>query len=153
MKSLFMLNFYVNYQISSFPLRSRALKYIYPHACSGNQVNYEILNIKKHNITLNKCEIADIGVLKGVQIALCCMECVNLKTNTFKILGIYFSYNGNLKNDDSIRKYIIKIERFFKFWRMRQLTIEGKIVIFKTLAKSKVVHIALVKNGPSSAIA
>ena len=26
-----------------------------------------------------KCEIAGIGVLKGVQIALCGMECVNLK--------------------------------------------------------------------------
>ena len=27
----------------------------------------------------SKCEIASIGVLKGVQIALCGMECVNLK--------------------------------------------------------------------------
>ena len=36
---------------------------------------------------------------------------------------------------------------------MRQLTIEGKSSIFKTLAISKVVHIALVKNVPSSTIA
>ena len=36
---------------------------------------------------------------------------------------------------------------------MRQLTIEGKILIFKTLAISKVVHLALVKDLPSSAIA
>ena len=35
---------------------------------------------------------------------------------------------------------------------MRQLTIEGKILIFKTLAISKVVHLALV-DVPSSTIA
>ena len=41
----------------------------------------------------SKCEIAGIDVLKRAQMALCGMECVNLKNNTIKILGIYFSYN------------------------------------------------------------
>ena len=36
---------------------------------------------------------------------------------------------------------------------MRQLKIEGKILISKTLAISKVVHLALVKDVPSSTIA
>ena len=45
----------------------------------------------------SKCEIAGIGVLKGVQMALCGMECVNLKNNTIKILGIHFSYNRRQK--------------------------------------------------------
>ena len=36
---------------------------------------------------------------------------------------------------------------------MQQLTIEGKILIFKTLATSKVVHLALVKDVPTSTIA
>ena len=40
-----------------------------------------------------------------------------------------------------------------KLWRMWQLTIEGKILLFKTLAISKVVHLALVKNVPYSTIA
>ena len=35
---------------------------------------------------------------------------------------------------------------------MRQLTIEGKIVIFKTLGISEIVHLALVKDVPSSTI-
>ena len=38
----------------------------------------------------SKCEIAGIGVLNGFQITLCDMECVNPKTNTIKILGIFF---------------------------------------------------------------
>ena len=36
---------------------------------------------------------------------------------------------------------------------MRQLTSEGKILVFKTLVISKVVHLALVKAIPSSTIA
>ena len=31
--------------------------------------------------------------------ALCDMECVNLKTNTIQTLRIYFSYNKKLEND------------------------------------------------------
>ena len=40
-----------------------------------------------------------------------------------------------------------------KLWRIRQLTIEGKILIFETLAIPKVVHVALVKDVSSSTIA
>ena len=81
------------------------------------------------------------------------MGCVNLKNNTIKILGIHFSYNRRLENDENYRRYIIKIEKLLKLWRMRKLTIEGKILIFKTLAISKIVHPALVKDLPSSTIA
>ena len=36
----------------------------------------------------SKCEIAGIGVLKGVKVALCGMRCVNLYEDTIKKLGI-----------------------------------------------------------------
>ena len=35
---------------------------------------------------------------------------------------------------------------------MRNLTLEGKITIFKTLAKSKIVHLSLVTNVPMQII-
>ena len=41
----------------------------------------------------SKCEVAGIGVMKGVKLTLCGVEYVNLLTNAIKILGIYFSYN------------------------------------------------------------
>ena len=85
--------------------------------------------------------------------ALCGMEFVNLKANAIKILGINFSYNRRLENDENYRKYIIKIEKLLKLWRLQQLTIEGKILFFKTLAISKVVHLDLVKGVPFSTIA
>ena len=81
------------------------------------------------------------------------MECVNLKNNTIKILRIHFPYNRRLENDENYRRYIIKIEKLLKLWRMRQLTIESKILIFKTLTMSKIVHLASVKDITSSTIA
>ena len=37
----------------------------------------------------SKCEIAGIGFLKGNDVAVCGIKCVNLKVNIVKILGIY----------------------------------------------------------------
>ena len=49
-------------------------------------------------INKSKCEVAGIRVMKGVKVALCGVECVNLLTNAIKILAIYFSYNKKLEN-------------------------------------------------------
>ena len=87
------------------------------------------------------------------EMALYGMECANLKNNTIKILGIHFSYNRRLENDKNYRKNIIKIEKLLKLWRMRQTTIESKTLMFKTLDISKIVHLDLVKDVPSSTIA
>ena len=48
--------------------------------------------------------------------------------------------------------YIIKVEKLLKLWRIQQLTTEVKILAFKTLSISKAVHLALVKDVPSSTI-
>ena len=44
-----------------------------------------------------KCEIAGIGVKKGVKMTLCGMDCIDLTEDVIKILGIYFSYNKKLE--------------------------------------------------------
>ena len=87
-----------------------------------------------------KCEIAAIGVLNGVQVALCGMKCANLNNETVKILGVHFSYNKNIEQDKNFSEHILKIESILKLWRMRQLTLEGRITVFKSLAISKIVH-------------
>ena len=46
-----------------------------------------------------KFEIAGIGVLNGVQVALCDMKFVNLNNETVRILGVHFSYNKNLEQE------------------------------------------------------
>ena len=42
------------------------------------------------------CEVAAIGSLKGVKMAVCCIKCVSLKTETIKRLGIHSFYNQKL---------------------------------------------------------
>ena len=93
-----------------------------------------------------KCEIAVIGALKGVQVALCGMRCIDLVSNTVEILGLYYSYNEKLEIQENFKWHMINIEKILQIWRMRDLSIAGKITIFKTLAISKIVHFALVKT-------
>ena len=44
-----------------------------------------------------KCEVAGIGVLKGVQVAVCGMKYIDLRNEAIKILGAYISYNQKIK--------------------------------------------------------
>ena len=99
-----------------------------------------------------KCEIAGIGVLKVVKLALCGMKCVNLNNDVIKILGICCSYDKKLENEKNFLNHIIKLQNVLNMWRMRNLSLLGKISIFKTLAFSKIIHLTLVTSVPSSTI-
>ena len=50
------------------------------------------------------------------------------------------------------KKYIAKIEYVLKLWRARNLSVERKITVFKSLALSKMTYLALVKTMPPSII-
>lgn len=96
-----------------------------------------------------KCEIAGIGVLKGVHLELCGMECLDLTKSSIKVLGVHFSYNKIIQCEKNFIMHVKKIENILRIWRMRNLTLQGKITVFKSLAISKVVHLALVTTFPS----
>ena len=87
----------------------------------------------------NTCEIAGIGVLNGVNVALCGMKSIDLSKDSVKILGTYYSYDKELEQDKNFVEHICKIHDVLKTWRMRQLSIEGRI----TLAISKIIHLAM----------
>ena len=72
------------------------------------------------------------------------MKRVNLNSETVKILGVHFSYNKNLEQDKDFCQNIVKIENILKLWRMRQLTLEGRTTVFKSLGVSKVIHVLLI---------
>ena len=77
------------------------------------------------------------------------VTCVNLKKESLKILEIHFSYNKKLEQEKNFGCHIVKIENVLKSWKMRDLPIEGKIIIFKTLAISKIVCLGLVTSEPA----
>ena len=99
-----------------------------------------------------KCEIANIGPLKGVQVAFCGMRYIDLVSNIVKILGIYCSYNDKVEIQENFKRHIISIEKTLRIWRIRDLSIASKITVFKTLTISKVAHLALAKTIPNSII-
>ena len=100
----------------------------------------------------SKCEVARIGVLKGVQVAVCGMKCIDLRNEAIKILGVYFSYNQKIKDDKNFYNIISNIQGVLNLWRMRNLTLEGRMVVFKTLAISKIVFLALLTKIPHQVI-
>ena len=63
---------------------------------------------------ISKCEVAGIGPLKGVEVAVCGMKCVNLEKDTMKILGVHFSYNKNLKVEKNFLRCITNIQNILK---------------------------------------
>ena len=99
-----------------------------------------------------KCQIAGIGVKKRVKMALCGMDCISLTEDVIKILDIYFSYNKKLEQEKNFLNHIVKIQNILKLWKLRNLTIEGRIVVFKSLAISKLIHLALVTEIPTTTI-
>ena len=91
-------------------------------------------------------------MLKGVKLALCGMKCVNLNNDVIKILGLCYSYDKKLENEKNFLNHIKKLQNVLNMWRMRNLSLLGKISIFKTLAFSKIIHLTLVTSVPSSTI-
>ena len=79
------------------------------------------------------------------------MRYINLVSNVVKILGIYYSYNYKLEIQENFKRHI-KIENILRIWRMRDHSNAGKITVFKALAISKIVHLALVNTIPNSII-
>ena len=47
----------------------------------------------------SKREVADIDVLKGLKVALCKMESINVTSESMKILRIQFSYNKQITSE------------------------------------------------------
>ena len=67
--------------------------------------------------------------------SLCGLRYIDLNNDTLKILCTLFSYNEKWKEKKKVYKTATNIQRVLK---TRNLKIEVKIVIFKTIANSKV---------------
>ena len=92
--------------------------------------------------------------MKAVKVALCGVECVNLLTNAMRILGIFYSYNiiYKLENEYNFFGHITKLQKIINIWKLQNLSLIGKIKIFKTLALSIIIHLALMTNVPTATI-
>ena len=113
------------------------------------QVFYKASGLRPN---LSKCEIAGLGILKDVKVALCGLKNIVLTEECIKILGVHISYNKNLQDDMNFCNTVKNIYNVVRIWRLRNLSLEGKITIFKTLAISKIVYLALLTNVPKNTL-
>ena len=60
------------------------------------------------------------------------MKCIDLRNEAIKILGVYFSYNQKIKDDKNFYNIVSNIQGVLNLRRMRNLTLEGRIVVVKT---------------------
>ena len=72
------------------------------------------------------------------------MRCIDLCNGAIKILGNYFSYNSRIKEEHNFLKIVFNIQSVLNLWRYQNLTLEGRVVVFKSLAISKIVFQALI---------
>ena len=82
---------------------------------------------------------SSLPVYGGQRILPWSSQSFNLVTSSVKILGIYFSYNEEIMKEKHFVYVIKKIEKVLAVWRMRSLTLSGKITVLKSLIFSKIV--------------
>ena len=114
---------------------------------------FEIFS-KYSGLKVNKseCEIAGIGVKNGVQTALLGTKNVNLNSEHLRILGVNFTYNHQIYVENFFLEVVEKIENVLSIWRWRNLSLSGKITVFKSLAFSKIIFISYLNEVPTTII-
>ena len=103
-------------------------------------------------LNFKKTEIGVIGALKKVQIAVCALRCIDINNDTLKILGTHLSYNEKLKEEKNVYKTVTYSQRVLNIWKKRNLTLEGKIVVFRKIALSKIVFQSFITTVPKHII-
>ena len=68
-----------------------------------------------------------------MKVAGCGMKCINLCKDTIKITGVNFSYNKTNQDEKNFLETIKKIQNVLRIWRICSFSLEGKIIVFKTL--------------------
>ena len=71
----------------------------------------------------SKRKIAGISAPKGVRVALCSMQWISLNEETVKILGIHFSCNKKLEEEQAFNNHVAKMEKLLGVWRMSDCNI------------------------------
>ena len=103
-------------------------------------------------LNVSKCEVCGIGALKGANTALCNVKNINLTNDSIRVLGIHFSYDSRICEEKNFTGTIKKICNVLKVWKMRNLTLIGKIVIFKSLAISKIISTSYMSTVPTTVL-
>ena len=73
----------------------------------------------------------------------------HLTHESIKILGCHHSHDADLASSHNFFVLLDNMQAVLNLWRTRDLTLEGKIQIFKTLGLSKMQYLAMMSNVPN----
>ena len=100
-----------------------------------------------------KCKLAGLGPLKVALEAVFGLKTglrIGLTNDAIKILGIHFLCHNETKKLQNFLSTVIKIQIALNVWNTRTFTLEGRILISKTLGISKIIYLSLVTTVPNS---
>ena len=72
--------------------------------------------------------------------------------NPIKCLGIYIQNDTSKLIDHNFNKCIEKIENILKIWKLRKMTLKGKIIIINTMIISQMIYLCTVLYTPQDII-
>ena len=93
------------------------------------------------NVNYEKSEAAWIGPDKNNNDTSENFQCVNLSQKSIKILGIHFTYNNTLHQQNNFDRILQSLQTVLNLWKCRPLTVFGKTTIVKTLALPKILYV------------
>ena len=67
---------------------------------------------------------------------------INWGKNSVKALGVHFGYNKKDMENKNWTEKIEKIKSFLRCWNIRDVSLQGRVLIIKTMALSKIVYLA-----------
>ena len=110
--------------------------------------NFEEFSSLKVN--LDKCEACWIGASKfNTDTPLGC-SWVSLTNGSIRVLGNFISYNDLIAHQLNFLNIIPTVKDLLGIWKQRNLTIAGKIQVFKSLIFSKLVYVATMNTVPKT---
>ena len=126
--------------------------------------NFLTTNVQSLNIIFNTCETFEqfsslklnlekseawwIGSARGKADKPINCRWIDLNADKVRTLGVYNSYDTDLANKCNFFSIVDNIENCLHLWSNGDVTLAGRIQIFKTLAISKAVYISMIKNPP-----
>ena len=95
---------------------------------------------------MEKCEACWIGAEKDNPAKPTNCKWVNIASEAIRTLGIYNSYDTDLVEKLNFLDNLKPLNDVIRTWEPRGLSLAGKILVFKTLAVSKLLYVCTFKN-------
>ena len=112
--------------------------------------NFELFSSLKASI--EKCEVCWLDKSKYGRDKPGHCKLISLVIGSIKTLGVHFSLDKTLSIDKNVSDLLTEMRAIIKTWKIRNLTLKCKVIIFRSLIASKPVKIASLVHTPKCVV-